>query len=112
MNSADLLNARMSEPMFPKPHHEYPSGNVEYGAAGETLQVYAAIHLKVPKSGIPALDDMIRESRRMDIMLATLAGDRGDANMDSTAERYAELAVRQANALIAELGKEAAGGAK
>lgn len=110
--NADQLNARMREPMFPKPHHEYPNGGVEYGAAGETLQVYAAIHLKVPQSGIPALDAMIRESRRVDAILATLTGDRADNTMDNTADRYAEIAVRQANALLAALEKEEAGGAE
>lgn len=110
--SADQLNARMREPMFPKPHHEYPNGGVEYGSSGETLQVYAAIHLKVPQSGIPALDAMIRESRRMDAILATLTGDRANADIFIKPDGHAKDAVRQADALMAELEKEAAGGAE
>jgi len=105
-------DARMSEPMFPRPNYEYPNGGVEYGASGETLRVYAAIHLKVPQSGIPALDAMIRESRRLDAILGTLTGDRADGTMDNTPERYTEIAVKQANALLAALEKEEAGGAK
>jgi hypothetical protein len=87
--------------MFPRTDHEYANGGVEYGSPGETVQVYAAIHLKVPQSGIPALDDMIRESRRLDFIAATLTGDRADSTMDQTSSRYAELAVKQANELLA-----------
>jgi hypothetical protein len=31
-----------------------------------SLRVYAAIHLRVPDSGVTWLDDMIRRSRRLD----------------------------------------------
>lgn len=65
------------------------------------MQVYASIHLKVPQSGIPALDAMIRESRRLDFITATLTGDRADSTMDQTNGRYAELAVKQADELVA-----------
>ncbi|CAB4161929.1 hypothetical protein UFOVP783_7 [uncultured Caudovirales phage] len=107
-----LPHNRMLDYMFPKPTHTYPGGSVEHGSNGETLQVYAAIHLKVPQSGIPALDAMIRESRRMDAILGTLTGDRADGTMDNTPERYTEIAVKQANALLAALEKEEAGGAE
>jgi hypothetical protein len=100
MNVEEQQNGRINEPMFPKPHHTFSHG-VEYGAAGETVRVYAAIHLKVPMSGIPALDEMIRESRRLDFIAATLTGDRADSTMDETSSRYAELAVKQANELVA-----------
>lgn len=102
----------MREPMFPRPNYEYPNGGVEYGTSGETLQVYAAIHLKVPQSGIPALDDMIRESRRLDFIAATLTGDRADSTMDQTNSRYAELAVKQANELVSLKATFGEGGAE
>lgn len=35
---------------------------------GITMQEHAAIELKVPMSGNPWLDDMIRESRRLDFL--------------------------------------------
>jgi hypothetical protein len=41
---------------------------------GMTLTQYAAIHLKVPMSGDPELDEMIRESRRLDFAGQALAG--------------------------------------
>jgi hypothetical protein len=38
---------------------------------GMTLRQYAAIKLKVPDSGTDWLDDMIRKSNRIDLMLLT-----------------------------------------
>jgi len=95
--------------MFPQQDHAFPNGT-EYGSPGETVQVYAAIHLRVPQSGIPALDAMIRESRRLDFITATLTGDRSDSTMDQTNSRYAELAVTQANELVALKGTFGEGG--
>lgn len=91
----------MNEAMFPRPNYEYPNGGVEYGTSGETLRVYAAIHLKVPQSGIPALDDMIRESRRLDFIAATLTGDRANGNIEMIPSTHANEAVAQANELMA-----------
>jgi hypothetical protein len=42
------------------------------GAEGMTLPQYAAIKLRVPRSGDPKLDAMIRESRRADFMQAAM----------------------------------------
>jgi hypothetical protein len=39
-----------------------------------TAKQYAAIHLKVPRSGDPDIDAMIRESRRAEFMKAVLSG--------------------------------------
>lgn len=55
----------MGQPVFPDPH-----GAVRGMEMGE----YAAIHLKVPNSGTPWLDDMIRESRRLDLAAKAMQG--------------------------------------
>jgi 5,10-methylenetetrahydrofolate reductase len=39
-----------------------------------TLRQYAAIHLKVPQSGLPWLDEMINEARRDAFARQALAG--------------------------------------
>jgi hypothetical protein len=41
---------------------------------GMTIPQYAAIHLKVPRSGDPEIDAMIRESRRADFAGKALSG--------------------------------------
>jgi hypothetical protein len=48
----------------------------DYGCSdfGMTIKQYAAVHLKVPMSGDPELDKMIRESRRLDFMGQAVAG--------------------------------------
>lgn len=55
----------------------------------------AAIALKVPMSGIPELDDMIRESRRLDVATAAMR--------DTTTPEWCLL---KADALLAASGKE------
>ena len=42
--------------------------------SGVTARQYAAIHLKVPRSGDQELDEMIRESRRMDFVGQAMGG--------------------------------------
>ena len=48
--------------------------------SGLTLRQYAAIRLKVPDSGEEWLDDMIRESRRLDYAGQAMAGLAGSIN--------------------------------
>jgi hypothetical protein len=58
---------------FPIPHSNEPGA---YEAeTGMSLREYAAITLRVPNSGTDWLDDMIRESRRMDFAGQALAGE-------------------------------------
>lgn len=56
----------MNDPMFPAPHL-----HINYGA---TLRAYAAIHLRVPDSGIPELDQMIEKARRQEMLGRALQG--------------------------------------
>ncbi|WP_017302551.1 hypothetical protein [Nodosilinea nodulosa] len=49
-----------------------PDGQRDY-APGLTAQEYAAIHLRVPASGTPWLDEMIRAANHRDARYASLA---------------------------------------
>jgi hypothetical protein len=83
--------------------------------SGMTLRKYAAIHLKVPRSGDTEIDAMIRESRRDKFAGQALAGityeyfsndfNTGSAKADIS--QIAHCARLVADALIAELEKEA-----
>jgi hypothetical protein len=91
---------------------------LESGGAGMTLPVYAAIHLKVPQSGDPELDAMIRESRRADFAEAALAGITAkvyktkDYNGSFIFEDIANEARVMADAMLAEWEKEVIGDEK
>jgi hypothetical protein len=51
---------------FPVYDSRDSSSDYECIDAGMSLRQYAAIHLRVPRSGDPELDAMIRESRRIE----------------------------------------------
>jgi hypothetical protein len=81
---------------------------MDYGSSdyGMTLPQYAAIKLRVPRSGDPDLDAMIRESRRADFAGQIMAGtvDWMDSSVDRNSAKYAFSA---ADAMLAEWEKEA-----
>jgi hypothetical protein len=78
-----------------------------------TLPRYAAIHLKVPMSGDPEIDAMIRESRRLDFAGQALAGiaakvyKAGDYKEPHVWGDIANEAFLLADAMLAEWEKEA-----
>jgi hypothetical protein len=76
---------------------------------GMTMTQYAAIQLKVPRSGDPDIDAMIRESRRADFAGQVLIGltTLGGVVSQPDHGRYAKIACGMADVLIAELEKEA-----
>jgi hypothetical protein len=79
-----------------------------YWNHGMTLKEYAAIRLKVPRSGDPEIDGMIRESVRRDFAEKAVAGLLAGNNLkDETSEGYATRAYGIANAMLAEWEKEA-----
>lgn len=69
-----------AEPAFPVTfRHERIDGSVTMQEwEGMRLQEYAAIHLKVPMSGTPWLDEMIEASRRDEFAKAFIMSGRGD----------------------------------
>lgn len=76
----------------------------------------AAIDLKVPRSGIPELDAMIRESRRLDMATAAMQGfisgnlktvhDAAKETKDETESAIQKLAYVFADAMLAASEKE------
>ena len=56
-----MSNEDGSSPAFP----QEPSGFVD---SGLSQRAYAAIHLRVPDSGLPWLDTMIERARRYDML--------------------------------------------
>jgi len=65
-----------AEPAFPVTfRHERIDGSVTMQEwEGMRLQEYAAIHLKVPESGTPWLDEMIQKARRDEFAKAAMNG--------------------------------------
>jgi hypothetical protein len=85
-------------------------GSPGFSQDGMTLTQYTAIHLKVPMSGDPELDKMIRESRRLDFAGQALAGhcvEFPEMGMIVPKEG-AEWCYRMADAMLAEWKKDVA----
>jgi hypothetical protein len=87
---------------------------LESGGSGMTLRQYAAIKLKVPRSGDPDIDAMIRESRRAEFaglaMEAKIAGILASSSWDSReirTEPITKEAFAVAVAMLARWEKEA-----
>jgi len=67
-----MSNESKDKSVFP---HEWIDGNGEkFINGGLSKQAYAAIHLKVPLSGTPWLDEMIQKARRDEFAKASLIG--------------------------------------
>jgi hypothetical protein len=62
-----MSNTNTGGPAFPTPRYE----RGDMYSLGMTLRQYAAIKLKVPDSGTDWLDDMIRKSNEIDMMMFT-----------------------------------------
>jgi hypothetical protein len=78
-------------------------GSPGFSQEGMTLPQYAAIKLRVPRSGDPQLDAWIRESRRADFMTASIGGllSSTDHWVDAdVAEKFAEQAAGMADAML------------
>jgi hypothetical protein len=76
-----------------------------YWNHGMTLKEYAAVNLKVPRSGDPELDAMIRESVRRDFAEKALAGNVFGENVHDKAALAASC-YKVADAMLAEWEKE------
>lgn len=63
----------MNEPVFPI-QVANPYGDGWMSVCPTTMRAYAAIHMRVPDSGIPELDDMIRQARRQEMVGRALQG--------------------------------------
>jgi hypothetical protein len=79
---------------------------------GLTLRQYAAVHLKAPRSGDADIDAMIRKSLRAELAGQVIGfivlGASREASLKDVLHLSAKTACAVADALIAELEKEAA----
>lgn len=88
------------------PHEfEYGDGSKEFDR-GMTLREYAAIHLRVPMSGNPELDAMIRDAQRNELAARAMEGLVSQLNLyHVSVDEVAELSYRQADAMLKEREK-------
>ena len=97
------MNYNLHEPAFPIPDQPFQNGVTRYSSKGVTLKIYAALTLRVPRSGIPELDDMIREARHLDAAERALGGAIADVETHAyNIEACAEMAMHAAH----ELGQQ------
>jgi hypothetical protein len=85
---------------------------LESGGMGITLRQYAAIKLRVPRSGDPEIDAMIRESQRADFVKAALSNlmVMGTSSWEADYKDVLAAALKSADAMLAEWEKEAGHG--
>lgn len=81
-----------NDPAFPGQNTALP---------GLTAREHAAIHLRVPMSGNPWLDEMITEARRWDAAQAAMQGDISGGGFDP--ERIIKCSEEAANALTRQM---------
>jgi len=97
-----IPGAKDSDPVFPR---NLTAGHLSVSEGGLNIRQHAAIALRVPTSGTPWLDDMIREARRLDASEAALQGwlaTFGEATPNP--ERCARFARELGEALVATGG--------
>lgn len=96
-------------PVPPERTNVLPGGDVHwtYAHPGMTLRQYAAVQLRVPRSGTPWLDDMIRERMRDDFAAAALQGFMAGPHYSvyRTWSQDAQSAYEMADAMLAEHAK-------
>lgn len=61
-------------PAFPREDYQANGNNGKLGQEGMSLRAYAAVSLRVPDSGTPWLDDMIRQSLRDEFAAKAMQG--------------------------------------
>lgn len=94
-------------PAFPIPGDTLLNGEYMWPEPGMTLRQYAAITLRIPRSGTPWLDEMIEEVVRNEFAGQALAGMLANERYpDMTPAECAVVAYSQADAMLAERRKE------
>ncbi len=86
-------------PAFPFSPNDHSTAN--YLAEGMSLRTYAAIKLCVPDSGLPWLDDMIRQAQRDKFAGQALAGMLADPEMNAEPKLVARVCYNYADAMLA-----------
>lgn len=102
-NEAGSTGQEDGGPAFPGEQGHIPDGTWnQTWDPGMSLRQYAAIQLRVPKSGIDWLDEMIRKARRDDVAARAMAGivaSQQCEELELGFETVADLACRQADAM-------------
>lgn len=88
-----MSNEDGSGPAFPTGLHNSYGDIVQFPHDGMTERAYAAIHLRVPDSGLPWMDAMIERARRDDFAKAVFS---------QVAQTYAECDPKHRE-LVAEI---------
>ena len=87
------------------PHEfEYGDGSKEFDR-GMTLREYAAIHLRVPNSGNPELDDMIRDAVLRELAARSLQGILSNPQYSGEDSQLVNAAYERADAMLKERKK-------
>jgi hypothetical protein len=104
-----MKNDESAFPSINIPEVDYYGHPIKPCNSGMTPKQYAAIQLKVPRSGDPEIDGMIRESRRAEFAGQVLKGlFSGNGFVDKTQAAYlAEQCHISADIMLAEWEKEA-----
>ena len=80
---------------------------LNHGQVGLTKKEYAAIHLRIPESGVDWLDRMIAKAEKRDLAVKFLQGDLANPNTAFISDRRAaEINLAAADSMIAEITKE------
>jgi hypothetical protein len=87
-----------------------PCADYTLTSPGMTLRQYAAIHLKVPRSGDAEIDAMIRESRRAEFAEQVIGfialGASKEVELEDVPSTSVKTAYAIADVMLAELDKE------
>ena len=100
------MTDKLNEPAFPRPYVSDPTKQYEaadFGCYGISLRVYAAIQLRVPDSGIPELDAMILEARKLDWAGMALQALITNGNIPTDDIRVAKVALEYGHAMLSQI---------
>ena len=91
----------LNEAAFARPRSE---GTIK-SSIGLTKREYAAIHLRVPQSGNPELDTMIREAQRNELAARSLQGILSNPQYSGEDSQLVNAAYEMADAMLKEREK-------
>lgn len=95
-----------NEPVYPMLEPSSIEGLYSLRSRGMTIRTQACIQLRIPKTGEPWLDDLIREARRQDHAAMAMQGFLSNNGVEMDGNDLAQVSVQFADALINELNKD------
>jgi hypothetical protein len=97
------MSANLDKPAMPHVSSYFDGGEPNEISPGLTAREHACIQLRVPKSGDPELDALIREAVRRDLAGKAMQGMLSSHYPAVTSEHHSIWAVAAADALLAAL---------